>query len=210
MGATSTYELPYPEAADAPNGPTQIQSLAQAIETELTRIDSAADDLDTDLTNLTNLTNSRPRGLVKWAQRTTPSPTTTAADLGVLRLDNIPMVGGRQYRIWTSPLPLDSTVTNDEIRARIRISTAGAATIANNAVPGATVHTRQTDANVSEDKAMSVTYRPTGDQTVSLLLCVGRIAGTGNVSLNNSDDEETVQLVVEDIGLAQEQSGITI
>jgi hypothetical protein len=150
------------------------------------------------------------RGIIAWGQRTTASSTTTAADAGVLRLDNVALQNGRQYRIWTSPLHLDSTVVNDEIRARIRINTAGTALTTSGVLPGATVHSRQTDANVSEDKQISVTYTPGANQTVSLLLCVGRIAGTGSVSINNSDAEFTTQLVVEDIGAAVTGTGVVI
>ena len=35
MGATSVYSLPFPEPSDAPNGPTQIEALAEAIEDTL-------------------------------------------------------------------------------------------------------------------------------------------------------------------------------
>jgi hypothetical protein len=151
-----------------------------------------------------------PQGIVAWAQRTTATSTTTAADAGVLRLDSVALVAGRQYRIWTSPLHLDSSVVNDEVRARIRYSTSGTATTASSVLPGATVHTRQTDANVSEDKSISVVYVPGANQTLSLLLCVGRIAGTGNASLANSDLELTLHMAVEDIGPAVAQTGTSL
>lgn len=154
--------------------------------------------------------NDGPKGLVKWAQRTTTAPVTTATDAGVLRLDSIALTAGRQYRIWTSPLHLDSTAVNDETRARIRYSTAGSANTTSTVLPGSTVHTRQTDQNVSEDKQISVTYTPGTNQTLSLLLCVGRIAGTGNHTINNSDGDQTIQLVVEDIGAALAQSGVAL
>lgn len=40
MGATSTYSWPYPDLVDAPNGPSQFQALADAIETDVARIDA--------------------------------------------------------------------------------------------------------------------------------------------------------------------------
>lgn len=196
MGTTPVYALPYPALTDAPNGPAQLQSLATAVETQLSRIDTDA--------------TSKGRGLVKWGQRTTASLTTTT-EVGVLRVDGISLVAGRQYRIWTSPLHMDSTVTNDEIRSRLRYNTAGTATTASAGLPGAMAHVRQTDANVSEDKSITVTYTPATNETMSLLLTVARIAGTGNVSLVNAPDaENTVQLMVEDIGPAQAQSGVVL
>lgn len=39
MPSTPIYGLPYPSLSDSPNGPAQFQALAEAIETELDRID---------------------------------------------------------------------------------------------------------------------------------------------------------------------------
>lgn len=41
MGVTATYSLPYPEPTDAPDGPTQIEALADAVEDEIERVDAA-------------------------------------------------------------------------------------------------------------------------------------------------------------------------
>ncbi|MCW6008510.1 hypothetical protein K1W54_28795 [Micromonospora sp. CPCC 205371] len=196
MPQTPIYGFPYQGANDPPHGPDLGRLLAEALETKIAAMDAA--------------TAALPRGIVKWAQRLTATPTTTAADLGVLRLDGISLLTARQYRIWTPPLHMDSTSVNDEVRARLRYSLAGAATIASTVLPGATVHTRQTDANVSEDKSISTLYTPAGNETMSIILCVGRIAGAGNVSLNNTDADQTIQIVVEDIGPAQAQSGVVL
>lgn len=40
MGATSIYGFPYPELKDSPNGPTGIESLAQALETKIAAMDA--------------------------------------------------------------------------------------------------------------------------------------------------------------------------
>lgn len=39
MAATANYELPYPSSADEPNGPAQIQALAEAVDTQILRLD---------------------------------------------------------------------------------------------------------------------------------------------------------------------------
>lgn len=196
MPTTPIYALPYQSLTDPPDGPSLGQDLAEAVETELDRID---DDVA-----------ALPTGLVKWGQRTTASSTTTAADAGVLRVDSVSLLTGRQYRIWTTPLHLDSSAANDEIRARIRYNTGGTATTASTVLPGTTVHARQVDQNVSESHPISTTYTPAGNETVSFLLCVGRIAGSGNVGLSNSDGDHTIQLVIEDIGPALANSGVSI
>lgn len=40
MPTTPVYGLPYPSLSDSPNGPAQFQALAQAVETQLQRLDS--------------------------------------------------------------------------------------------------------------------------------------------------------------------------
>lgn len=157
--------------------------------------------------NIANL----PRGIIARAERTTASGTTTAADAGVLRLDNIPYLSGRAYKIWTTVLHLDSSVANDEIRARLRQDVAGAAATVSSAIlPGSTAHARQVDQNVSETDPIQTTYHPGSNQTGSILLCVGRIAGSGNVRLANSDSDELIGIYVEDMGLAVSDTGVDI
>lgn len=153
---------------------------------------------------------SLPRGIVKFGERTTASSTTTAADAGVLRVDSISYLAGRMYKIWTTPLHLDSSVANDEIRARLRQSTSGNATTSSAVLGGTTVHARQVDQNVSETHTIQTTYIPAVNETGSILLCVGRIAGTGNCRLSNSDGDETIRLYIEDMGIAPSDSGVDI
>ena len=52
MGATSTYGLPYQDMSDAPDGAALGQNLAEAVETELVRVDAAAADHETRITAL--------------------------------------------------------------------------------------------------------------------------------------------------------------
>lgn len=204
MPNTPNRTYPYPVRGDQPGlGWRDMERLALAIDTDVATVVATAAALATTVAAL-------PRGIIKRAQRTTASSTTTAADAGVLRLDSISLLTGRQYRIWTTPLHMDSSVSNDEIRCRLRYSTVGTATTASTIMPGATIHTRQTDANVSDDRPISTLYTPGGNETMSILLCVGRIAGTGNVSIDNSDTDDTIEIVVEDIGLAVTDTGVDI
>lgn len=50
MGATTTYGLPYPEPSDPPDGPSQIQALAEAVEAALARPKIASGSVTTSLT----------------------------------------------------------------------------------------------------------------------------------------------------------------
>ena len=199
MPETSLYEIPYLEPGDRPDIPAVSEGIAEAVEAELQRIDA-------DIAG-------RARGLVAWAERTTASTPSGASETGVLRL-SASLALGRQYKIWASPLHMDSSATNDEIFARIRYNPGGTATTASSTLPGAVVHTRQTDANVSDSKSISVTYTPGSTQTISLLLTVGKTAGSGNVSIGNTDagigSAQSTQLVVEDIGPAIAQTGVSL
>lgn len=47
MGTTPIYNLPFPDASESPNGPLQIEALANGVETELDRIDDTATVMDT-------------------------------------------------------------------------------------------------------------------------------------------------------------------
>ncbi len=40
MGSTPTYDLPYPELTDAPNGPAALRALAEAVEAAIAGISS--------------------------------------------------------------------------------------------------------------------------------------------------------------------------
>lgn len=153
---------------------------------------------------------SVPRGIIKYGERTTASSTTTAADAGVLRVDNISYLAGRMYKIWTTSLHLDSSVANDEIRARLRQSTSGNAVVGSGVLPGTTIHARQVDAAVSESDNIQTTYVPAVNETGSILLCVGRIAGSGNVRISNSDGDDTIRLYIEDMGIAPSDTGVDI
>src|SRR5436305_7654672 len=89
--------------------------------------------------NLADLVNAHDSALVgelrllKYGTRTTASSTTTT-EVGVLRVDNIPVIAGRLYLIYTTPLAIVSTVANDTPRANLRTSTSGTATTASGQV----------------------------------------------------------------------------
>lgn len=59
MPTTPIYGLPYPALSDPPNGPAQIQALAEGVESELQRIDATA---DTDQSLLSGFTSPTQTG----------------------------------------------------------------------------------------------------------------------------------------------------
>lgn len=62
MGVTPTYNFPYPELGDSPNGPVQINALAQAVEDQLEITDAAVSvhtgQITTANTNITHITRT--------------------------------------------------------------------------------------------------------------------------------------------------------
>lgn len=144
-----------------------------------------------------------PQGILRRGNRPTASATTTTTEIGVLRVDGIPIVSGRAYRIWTSPLFLYSSVTNDIVDARIRASTSGAATTASTQI-GNPLRLK-TDSGPGVSSPMSVIYPATVTGTLSVLLTVVRTSGTGNVQLLIGED-----LIIEDVGIDPGDTGVDL
>jgi chitobiase/beta-hexosaminidase-like protein len=143
--------------------------------------------------------------------RRTSNSTASASEQGVLRLDDIPITNGRLYQIYTSGLMLDSTVANDESRARIRYTTDGSTpTTSSTILPGSQADYRQADAGIPEHVHIRTTYAPSSDQTLSLLLTTSRIAGTGNISIGADGTSNVCDLYVMDCGEDPGDTGVDI
>lgn len=152
---------------------------------------------------------SVPRGIIARSRRVTASSTTTTI-IGVRRYDDLPILAGRCYVVETSGLGMDSTVNNDEIFVEFHYTTDGSTpTTASTYLPGSYTSARQTDSNVPEHKVIRTTYTPAGNETLSLLLCVGRVAGTGNVSIT-TPISEFAEFTVADGGIDPGNSGTNI
>lgn len=205
MGVTPIYAFPFPALSDPPNGASQIQSLATAVENKIALVDATD---ATQSTNITNLQNVDPI-ILAWGRRTTPSSTTTTT-VGVLRLDGIPVISGRAYNIMGTGICLDSTVTSDALQVDIRFTTNGTnATTASPILTGSVVFGRIVVLNSGESKCISCQYEPAGNQTLSLLLCVSRIAGSGNSRIFGSADA-AIEMKIFRSGNAVGDTGVDI
>ncbi len=157
-----------------------------------------------DLNNLLNKNSPLPLGIIARGNRTTSS-TTTTTEQGVLRLDDIPVYAGRTYKIWTTPLQLDTTVANDVVRANIRYTEDGS-------TPGTSstvlqwCQSRADDATNPNTVEITQDYSPAADALLSLILTVARTSGTGNVSILAAATSP-ICLVVEDLGLDSTDTG---
>lgn len=154
--------------------------------------------------------NTDTRQIIARGSRNTDSSTTTGIT-AVLRLDDIPVTGGRVYEIATSPLHLDSTVIDDHIEARITYTTDGTTpTSGSTTLPGARAQGRQSvSASFAEGRTIQTLYVPAADETLSLLLCVRRDSGSGSVGIFGTSGF-LIDMWVTDLGEDPGNSGVSI
>lgn len=145
---------------------------------------------------------AKPQGILARGNRTTSSSTTTT-EVGVLRVDNIPIVAGRAYPVWTCGLYLISSVASDLPEAKVRYSTSGVATTAS------TILAKGEDQVTSGTQPVSTiaqgVYVATVTGTLSLILTVSRSAGTGSVSIFG-----TSELFISDAGVDPGDTGVDL
>lgn len=150
--------------------------------------------------------NTDIKRLIARHRRESNSSTTTT-EIAVMVVDGIACKSGRHYRISTSPLHLSSSVNTDAITARIRYTTDGStATTASTQLGQMTV---DRDQAASESAPIILELNPASDQTVSLVLTVGRTIGTGNVSIEGNSIYP-VCLWVDDMGPDVGDTGIDL
>lgn len=135
-----------------------------------------------ELVTATKLNRSLRTGRCLARGRRITNSSATSTEVGVQRLDDIPIFAGRMYLIKSSSLLLNSSVANDVAVARFRITTDGSTPTT--ASPLLTQAGTRID-NTSTGDYVNVLgpYMPTADETLSILMSVGRGAGTGNISM---------------------------
>lgn len=141
------------------------------------------------------------------AKRVTSSSTTTSS-VGVLGLYAKPVTGGRLYVVRTSALHLDSSVANDTITGFITHTTDGSVPTTGSSTL-LTGNQDQADAVQPLPVTMIGSYVPPSDLTLSLLLCVSRPAGTGNVSIFGSS-AYPIEVFLDEIGDDPGDTGVDI
>jgi|WetSurMetagenome_2_1015567.scaffolds.fasta_scaffold10114_4 hypothetical protein len=125
-----------------------------------------------------------PGTIIARAARSTDSSTTTT-EVGVLRLDSIPIVNGAFYVIETSSMYLLST-TGDILNIRFRSNTAGAATTASPQLGQAAQIT--TNSIQPYTTKLSATYASATTGSLSVLLSITRASGSGNAKVFGSSE----------------------
>lgn len=191
MGTTTHYALRYPVGSDTPAVPLKIKDLAEDVDTALFAVDTKAVAAD--------------QRVVKYGKRTTASSTATSSTaVGVLRLDSINLKAGQDYTVVTGTLHPTSSVTTDNMRLEIRYSTSGNATTSSTVLAG--LQAFEVYGNTSLLRAK---FQCVADVTVSLLLCIARDTGTGNVQVY-ADGTRITEMEVRHDGPTVANTGVAV
>lgn len=162
-----------------------------------------------ELNDLLNQNSPLPLGVLARAQRTTASSGSTGTEVGVLRLDDVPIYAGRLYRIFTGNLNIDTSVADDIAHCRLRITTDGSTPSTSSTQLGGGMRDDMASASAGPIIAITHLYAPSADETLSVLLTVNRIAGTGTIVIYG-DATTTIDLAIEDVGLDPGDTGVDI
>lgn len=148
--------------------------------------------------------------VIARGRRVTSSAASTTSAVAILRLDDVPLRAGYYYEIRTNALGVRSTVANDAGRAFIVYTTDGSTpTTASPELPGSRVESTVAAANRSEHVTINAQYPAASVETLSILLCVARTAGTGNVTIV-SDATNTIDLSIVSLGEDPGDSGVDL
>lgn len=192
MSFTPVYSIPYQTLADPPDGPNLGEDGFMAVDAALAAIAAQVSPL--------------AKGLVGFGSRPTSS-TATATEVGVLRVDDIPVMLGRSYLIKVTPAHCQGNA-GVVVAARFRITTDGS-----DAGTGSTEvrYVQTTILTGTPDQPINIehVYKPASDHLLSVLLTVGKIAGAGNVTLIGGGTK-TIDLCIYDTGLAVADTGVDI
>lgn len=155
-----------------------------------------------------SVTGKCPGTMIGRAERTTSTGTTTTAETGALRLDDISIYAGRAYLVASSGLIHDSSVAGDGMAARFRITTDGSTPTTSSTLFGGTLM-NATSSSAQAIDSISRYYVPSSNETLSVILTFVRAAGTGNVNLTASTGFP-IDIVIIDLGPAPTDTGVDL
>lgn len=147
-------------------------------------------------------------GMIARGNRTT-SKTFSGTEVGVIRLDSVAVLANRAYLIMTSSLDVQVATAGDTGLVRIRFTTDGSsATTSSTLMFEADVNANSTFVPANS-AVMNVVYIPGSDLNLSVLLCLNRSGGAGNVTMNGSATKP-IEIYVIDMGPAPADTGVDI
>jgi len=147
-------------------------------------------------------------GAIIGRGRRLSNSSTTTTEIGVLEVDDIPIKAGRIYKVETSSLLLTTSVANDIVVARLRMTTDGSTPSTSSTLLTQSAERVEVTANGGYTHVVG-TYAPTVDETLSILLSVGRGAGTGNVGINFAS-AVPIEVWITDAGVDPGDTGVDL
>lgn len=156
-------------------------------------VKNAINDLDA---RVSALEGTAP-GLVAIHSRTTTAvAVSTSTEVGVIRMDNIPCRAGYSYEVVMNRIALTpSTLTGPLIGfCRIRVAQGAVATITSTPVGFLRIAQPSSLSNTNTG-TMTGVFNATADSTLSFLVTVALVSGTGNVALHSSVNEPSTVYV---------------
>lgn len=197
---TPVYGIPYPESADPPDGPSQMQALALEVETELVRVDAAA-------TALTATVAARAKGVVSAGS------TTSSGDVGttetIISSRTFTAEANRCYRVsYTTPV-LDNQGTASQtaivtLRHAAGASVTNAGTLIAKAINNVPPTTTSTSPGTAAETATLVGWinnAPAGQRTVGVgLAALSASSNIRTLAANTVGPDLNPLLVIEDVG----------
>lgn len=154
--------------------------------------------------------NRDTRKILGRGTRLTTSNVSTGTEVEVLRIDGVPTIAGRLYRVYcTTGMIFKSTVAGDTMEARLRYATGGeSATITSTVIAFKAETARTASGSQATDGINALLVSP-GDGVMSVLLSIVRTGGTGSCSFD-AGANYPIQVAVEDIGVDPGNTGVNL
>jgi hypothetical protein len=138
-----------------------------------------------------------PKGCIARVQRTT-TYSSTGAEVGVLRLDNVPVISGNLYLIQVHGMNFTGGASNLAVAGRIRVNSAGTATTGSTQIAD-TGDEVSTSFAPYQGTPLAGIYVPGANQTLSALFSVAIVGGTGTANFTGSATNP-VNFMITDLG----------
>lgn len=230
MATTLLQALPYPASSAAANVPADIQALGVAVESKTVQVYASSGARTSAFTAagispgagmfsyLTGTKRCEPHDGTQWAhmpgqilgyhKRITGKTFLAAgAELGVVRLNSVALLGGYRYKVMSSPLCI-STVSGETGKSNLRYSTSGTAGTTDT-ILGCVESNTNTAFRPVQTPTLCLTYTPGANVTFSCILTILRSGGSGNVTMNGASDQP-IELWIEAAGPDTGDTGVDL
>lgn len=166
MGVTPVYGFPYPALTDAPNGPAQIQSLAEAVEADLITTDA----------NIASLTALGPTytKLLGGQRRTADTANINTVETQMVSAGSISLPASSWITVGVF-VNLFTSVVNDEWHFKIRETNTAGTLVAQ------TISPKFATAGVPYEFSYNFRYKTAGAESKTWIASVVRFSGSGNL-----------------------------